>query len=157
MYSKPLLYLLNESIITRSASHCSSIAPTITRFCLKRYLTGLCKVYVSCICSHERIFHSSIYDTWHRFLRRDIWNRRHQNLPAFLDCNTGFLGISLHRYPIRCLNHNFTTTTSRNTTYSPKYNYNGAIFVVNFYNSNPSSHFEGCCKINRTKIIDRHV
>jgi hypothetical protein len=61
MYLKPLLYLLNESIITRSAFHCSSIAPTMTRFRLKRYLIGLCKVYVSCFCTHSRI------------LFRDIW------------------------------------------------------------------------------------
>jgi hypothetical protein len=60
MYLKPLLYFLIESVITRSASHCSSIAPSMTRFRLKRYLTGLCKVYVSCFYINTRILFRDI-------------------------------------------------------------------------------------------------
>ncbi|CAB4016292.1 RNA-directed DNA polymerase from mobile element jockey, partial [Paramuricea clavata] len=45
---------LSESIITRSASHCSSKPPTRTLLRLKWNRTGLCNVYVSCFFNHDR-------------------------------------------------------------------------------------------------------
>ena len=53
--------ITQRTITTKSASHSLSIPATTTLFRLKRYLTGLCKVYVSCFCSHERILFLDIW------------------------------------------------------------------------------------------------